>query len=237
MFSKPTILAVYENDTNMKMAVDLLSKEGYTIFSESNLFSAVVKVVEKKIDMIIIDLDDIGSKEMQFFDAAREINPNIDILVSFSIGNREKATKALEQGAGAYILKPLSLSELHCIVQRWAQFEREAHPLPCDSKGIGEHLHPYLSKEEIDKLLNNKSSEKLLDTSKQELLQPLERLATRIAHEINNPLTTISGRLQMLIADARDKSQDYRVYAVMEEEAQRIADLVKNLLTFAQPMD
>lgn len=215
MFSKPTILAVYENDTNMKMAVDLLSKEGYTVFSESNLFCAVAMIVEKKIEMIILDVDDIGNKEMQFIDAVREINPGVRILVSFSIGNRDKAAKALEQGASSYLLKPLSLSELHCAVQRWAQLERGFTPRPDYSKGSEEPLHPF----------------------EQESQQPLERLATRIAHEINNPLTTISGRLQMLIADARDKSQDCRVYAVMEEEAQRIADLVKNLLTFAQPMD
>ncbi len=213
MFSKPTILAVYENDTNMKMAVDLLSKEGYTVFSEHNLFSAVAMIVEKKIEMIILDVDDIGNKEMQFIDAVREINPGVRILVSFSIGNRDKAAKALEQGASSYLLKPLSLSELHCIVQK--EFRVRSSEF-----GV-------IPQSEI----------RTPQSASGELQQPLERLATRIAHEINNPLTTISGRLQMLIADARDKSQDCRVYAVMEEEAQRIADLVKNLLTFAQPMD
>jgi signal transduction histidine kinase len=196
----------------MKMAVDLLSKEGYTVFSESNLFKVVAMIVEKKIDMIIVDIDDIGSKEMQFFDTAREINPGIRILVSFSIENRDKAAKALEQGAGSYILKPLSLSELHSVVQRWAQLERGVNPRP-------------------------KSTDPAFIPAEQEFQQSLERLATRIAHEINNPLTTVSGHLQMLLADAREKNQDCRVYAIMEEEAQRIADLVKNLLTLAQPLD
>lgn len=237
MSLKPTILAVYENDTNMKMAVDLLSKEGYTVFSEPNLFCAVAWIVEKKIDVIILDIDDIGSKEMQFFDAAKELNPSICILVSFSIGNREKATKALEQGASSYILKPISLSELHCFVQRWAQLERGGRPSSHDIKGSEGHLHPYLSKEEIDTLLSRKGSEEPLHHLEQESRQALERLATRIAHEINNPLTTISGHLQMLIADTREKNQDYRVYAIIEEEAQRIADLVKNLLMLAQPLD
>ena len=221
MSSNPTILAIYENDTNMKMAVDLLAKEGFAIFSESNLFCAVAMIVEKKIDIIILDVDDIGSKEMQFFNAAREINPGIRILVSFSVGNREKATKALESGANSYILKPLSLSELHCVIQGWAQLERGLNPRYYESKSNKEPA-------------KEKSSEPAF---KQELNQPLERLATRIAHEINNPLTTISGHLQMLIADTKEKNQDCRVYAIMEEEAQRIADLVKNLLTFAQPMD
>lgn len=190
----------------MKMAVNLLSKEGYTIFSESNLFRAISMIAEKKIDLVILDIDDIGNKEMQFIDAAREIKPGIRILVSFSIGNREKATKALEQGASSYILKPLSLSELHCIVQREFKVIPQSEIRTPQSASGG-------------------------------LQQPLERLATRIAHEINNPLTTISGHLQMLIADAGEKNQNFRVYAIMEEEAQRIADLVKNLLTFAQPMD
>lgn len=213
MSSNPTILAVYENDTNMKMAVDLLSKEGYTIFSESNLFRAVATIAEKKIDLVILDIDDIGNKEMQFIDAAREINPGVRILVSFSIGNREKATKALEQGASSYILKPLSLSELHCVVQR--EFRVRGSEF-----GV-------IPQSEI----------RTPQSASGGIHQPLERLATRIAHEINNPLTTVSGHLQMLIADAGDKNQNCRVYAIIEEEVQRIADLVKNLLTFAQPMD
>lgn len=213
MSSKPTILAVYENDTNIKMAVDLLSKEGYTVFSEHNLFCAVAMIVEKKIEMIILDVDNIGNKEMQFIDAVREINPGVRILVSFSIGNRDKAAKALEQGASSYLLKPLSLSELHCIVQKEFRVRSSEFGVIPQSE-----IHTPQS-------------------TSGELQQPLERLATRIAHELNNPLTTISGHLQMLIADAKDTNKDYRVYSVMEEETQRIADLVKNLLTFAQPMD
>ena len=55
-----------------------------------------------------------------------------------------------------------------------------------------------------------------------------------IAHEINNPLTTISGQLQLRLSGMDSSHPDYHVYETLEEETQRIAETVRSLVTFAQ---
>ncbi|MFP4055288.1 MAG: ATP-binding protein [Candidatus Brocadiia bacterium] len=72
-----------------------------------------------------------------------------------------------------------------------------------------------------------------------ERLTAMARFAAGVAHEINNPLTTISGWIQLALADMGDEDPGRRVFTTMQEEVDRIAGIVRNLLCFAgqAPLD
>ena len=61
----------------------------------------------------------------------------------------------------------------------------------------------------------------------------VERLALKVAHEINDPLTRISGQLQLRLSEMKSNDPDYHTYEVLEEETQRIAEVVRNLMSYA----
>ena len=63
---------------------------------------------------------------------------------------------------------------------------------------------------------------------------PMARMALGVAHEVNNPLTTISGWLQMLADDRAADLQLSGVLRSMKEEADRIAEVVREMLIYAQ---
>jgi signal transduction histidine kinase len=186
------ILAIFREDENMRAAVKLLENKGYDVFSETSVFQAIATVTENRVDTIILDIDDLGLKEMEFLDVVKKINPNLFILISFSSSNREKAIKYLERGADCYILKPFYISELYAIIRK--QKPSETH-------------------------------------------KSIEHLALRIAQEINNPLTTISGQLQLRLSQIENSNPDYHIYETLEEETQRIAETVRSLVIFAQPRE
>ncbi len=197
----PKIIVVFREDENMKAAVELLAKKGYTVFSETSIFQAIATLAERKADVIVLDIDDLELKEMEFFDVVKKINPNLFILISFSLVNRERAIKSLESGADCYMLKPFYINELLTIVRQFLD--------RIDHKG-----------DILEESIEKQSS--------------LERMALKIAHEINNPLTIISGQLQLLLSETKNSAPNYPVYVTLEEEAQRVTKAVRNLVAYAQ---
>jgi signal transduction histidine kinase len=65
-------------------------------------------------------------------------------------------------------------------------------------------------------------------------LAALNELAAGVAHEINNPLTTISGWMQIFLADSNDGDPLRGQIESIQEELDRIARIVDRLLAFAQ---
>ena len=195
------ILAIFREDENLRAAVKLLENKGFVVVSETSVFQAIATITESKIDAIILDIDDLELKEMEFLNVAKKINPNLFILISFSNSNREKAVKSIERGADGYILKPFYINELFAIISK--SLDRVSHNGSILNEGSKTH-------------------------------KSIEPFALRIAHEINNPLTTISGQLQLRLSEMESSDLDYHVFATLEEETQRIAETVKDLVTYAQ---
>jgi len=198
------ILAIFREDENLRAAVTLLENKGFDVVAETSVFQAIATITENKIDAIILDIDDLELKEMEFLDVAKEINPNLFILISFSNSNREKAVKSIERGADCYILKPFYINELFAIIHK--SLDRVSHN---------------------GSILNNGSIKH----------KSIEPLALRIAQEINNPLTTISGQLQLRLSEMESSDLNYHVFATLEEETQRIAGTVRDLVTYARVKD
>ena len=65
-------------------------------------------------------------------------------------------------------------------------------------------------------------------------LEALAEFAAGAGHEINNPLATISGRVQLLLRDETDPERR-RALATIGGQAYRIRDMIGDLMLFARP--
>lgn len=67
-----------------------------------------------------------------------------------------------------------------------------------------------------------------------EKLASIGQLAGGMAHEINNPLLIILGRAELLLMDAEPSSPNAADLEIIKSETQRIAGIVRNLLSFSR---
>lgn len=68
-----------------------------------------------------------------------------------------------------------------------------------------------------------------------ERLAALGRVATALAHEIRNPLGSISGSIQLLRVNSALSREDQRLCAIIVREASRLNDLVTDMMNLARP--
>jgi two-component system sensor histidine kinase PilS (NtrC family) len=66
-------------------------------------------------------------------------------------------------------------------------------------------------------------------------LAAVGRLASGLAHEIRNPLASISGSVQLLLEDAQIRDEDRKLMKIVVKEADRLSLLLSDFLNFARP--
>jgi PAS domain S-box-containing protein len=98
----------------------------------------------------------------------------------------------------------------------------------------------------IEDITQRKITEDALQTKTEEIsamtqqlwqtakLATMGELAASIAHELNNPLAILSLRIESLLASYTPEQNEWRELKVMEQEADRMASLVMNLLQFSR---
>jgi len=73
------------------------------------------------------------------------------------------------------------------------------------------------------------------DLKRADRLAAVGRLASGMAHEIRNPLASISGSVQLLLEAEHVSSEDRRLMGIVVKEAERLSGLLTDFLMFARP--
>jgi two-component system NtrC family sensor kinase len=89
------------------------------------------------------------------------------------------------------------------------------------------------SNEEL-KLLNEALFESQRQLSQSEKLAVLGQVAAAMAHQIGTPLNSISGYIQLMLLEGNLLSKDRDRLKIIESQLDRLADSIKNLLSFTR---
>lgn len=73
------------------------------------------------------------------------------------------------------------------------------------------------------------------DLKRADRLAAVGRLAASMAHEIRNPLASISGSVQLLLENSQANAEDESLMNIVVNEADRLNGLLTNFLHFAKP--
>ena len=118
MTDKLNILVVEDGQSQREMLRDFLKDEGYPVSEAENGESALIKLREDCFDLVLTDYKMPGMDGMALLQVAKELNPEMDVVVMTAFGTVETAVNAMKAGASDYITKPIDLDELQLLIER-----------------------------------------------------------------------------------------------------------------------
>ncbi len=107
-----TILLVDDEELFRERLEKAFSQRGFTVFTAGNFDEAVRVIGEEKPIMGVIDLKMPGKSGLELIAAAREINPDMQMVVLTGYGSIATATEAVRLGALYYLPKPADVDDI-----------------------------------------------------------------------------------------------------------------------------
>jgi two-component system NtrC family sensor kinase len=102
------------------------------------------------------------------------------------------------------------------------------------TRKIGEATSELAKRNEELRLLNEALFESQRQLSQSEKLAAVGQVSATMAHQIGTPLNSISGYIQLILQDGNLQPKDRDRLKIIESQLDRLADSVKNLLSFTQ---
>ncbi len=230
---KSTILVVDDEKVNLDLISILLRNRGFGTLVASNALEALSIIEAEKPDLAIVDYMMPG---MDGFSALKEIRrrfPETYVIMFTGKGSEEIAVELMKAGASDYILKPFVNKDLIERVQKVLQIRRvelKNRELLREREKLLREIEAW--NRELEMRVQEKTAE--LKKAQAEIIQT-EKLSTLgffsagMAHEIRNPLNSISLFVQLIKSGMEEPEKLEYTEKIMKEIA-RIDGILRKLL-------
>lgn len=115
---KPKILIADDEPDICKALEFLLKREGYTVTSVNSGEDAIEKLKTDSFDVVITDLKMGRVDGMTVLERAKEINPDMPVVMMTAFASIESAVEAMKRGAYDYIVKPFLNEEIKLTIKK-----------------------------------------------------------------------------------------------------------------------
>jgi signal transduction histidine kinase len=187
-------------------------------FEDAYLLERVRRIVEH------LELHQQGSREIPISADKQQI---IELLLA-TFAELQAAHEQVEQSNTK--LRHLTLALEDRVAQRTAELRTANALLQCELEERKRAEAVLQQKDEEIRLI----SQQLWQAAK---LATMGELAASIAHELNNPLATVSLRVETLLDQVLETDPKRRALQMIQQEVERMGNLVANLLQFSRRGD
>jgi signal transduction histidine kinase len=210
----PFAVLVIDDDADTRLNLcDILDLDGYQVETAGTAAEALARDDWGRFVAIILDRRLPDGTAEDLIPRLRQLAPNAAIMVVTGFADITATISAFRLGAADYILKPINPDELRVRLGKLAEHRRDREAL----------------RERTEEL--RVTTQQLWQAAR---LAGVGELAASIAHELNNPLGTISLRVEGILAKTPADDPRRRPLEIVEQEVERMARLVGNLLQFSR---
>jgi two-component system response regulator PilR (NtrC family) len=122
--AKARVLVVDDEKSMRDLLSITLEKEGYDVVTAAGGEAAIEALRRDTMDAVITDLRMPKVDGLQVLRAAKEISPDVAVIVITAVASTETAVEAMKLGAYDYITKPFKLDEVSLIVRNALERKR-----------------------------------------------------------------------------------------------------------------
>ncbi|MGA1869268.1 MAG: sigma-54-dependent transcriptional regulator [bacterium] len=113
-----TILIVDDDFQLRESFKKILIEEGYTVYTTSSGETGITILKEHLPEVVLLDICLPGMNGLETFQAMRQIDSKIQVIILTAFGTTETAIKAIKLGAFDYVLKPFEVLEMLSLIKR-----------------------------------------------------------------------------------------------------------------------
>jgi len=115
---KRSILVVDDDADMREMVEDLMVSHGFEVATASSGEGALERLQERDFDAMLTDLQMPGMDGLALLDTARELHPELPVVLMTSFGSIQTAVEAMRNGAHDYVTKPFESESLLLTLER-----------------------------------------------------------------------------------------------------------------------
>jgi signal transduction histidine kinase len=235
--SHTTILVIDDEESILNLVSIILGNRGYKVAKASDAKTGLELIDSVNPSLVLLDYMLPRVDGLETLKTIRREYPDIYVIMFTGKGNEEIAVELMKAGASDYILKPFSnqnLVERLETVLRIREIEIKNRELTAEREGLLHEIKAW--NQELEQRIEKeaealkKAHEEVVQSQK---LATLGYLAAGMAHEIRNPLNSISLFVQLIKEGLEDQEKLEYVDKILKE-VDRVDSTLRNLLDTAK---
>ena len=186
--AKP-VLMVVDDEEGPRQSVRIIFKDEYQVLLANSGEQAVELARRQPVSVVVSDILMTGMSGIDLLKQLKEIDPAVEVIMLTAYETIETARQAIRHGACDYLNKPFDVQTMRAAVAR----ARQKHEVSCAFHRSNETLHAL--RQEIQD-----------QREKEEMSRTKGEIYASVLHDINSPLTVISGFVDMINLSLSDTS-------------------------------
>lgn len=176
-------LLVVDDEEGPRTSIRMVFKNEFNVHTFDDGDKALEFVKTHPVHVAILDIRMAGKSGIEVLHALKDIDPHIEVIMLTAYETLETAKQALRLGASDYLNKPFDLQTIRESIARALRLRSISENIASNTerlKSLTDQLHDAFTREEMTRTANE--------------------IYAGVIHDLNNPLTIISGFVDLLQA-------------------------------------
>jgi signal transduction histidine kinase len=174
-------LLVVDDEEGPRQSLRVIFKDDYDLLMAEDGPTAIDLAQKNEIDVAVLDIRMAGMSGIEVLERLKYVNPNIEAIMMTAFETTDTIRQALRLRACDYINKPFDIATIRAAVGQAMQ-----------RRTLESEIHS--SAEKVQELLSELQNQRI----EEQIAKTRGDIYASIIHDINGPLTVISGFVQVL---------------------------------------